>query len=45
MYLFHSRTKSFKIEKFGVVGETRTRVIHTLLFLFDERKDTLYNIL
>ena len=24
VYLFHSRTKSFRIEKFGVVGETRT---------------------
>ena len=39
VYLFHSRTKSFRIEMFGVVGETRTQAIHNLVFLFDERKD------
>ena len=44
MYLFHARTESFKIEKFGVVGETRAHIIHALVFLFDELK-CIYNIL
>ena len=38
VYLFHTRTESFKIEKFGVVGETRAHVIRALVFLFDGPK-------
>ena len=44
VHLFHTRTESFKIEKFGVVGETRAHVIRALVFLFDEPK-YIYNIL
>ena len=43
MYLFHTRAESFKIEKFGVVGETRAHVIRALVFLFDEPKDITFS--